>query len=261
MPASDGLELSKSSIIRGFRLALEHAGVPLQRPDESGQQLDRFQGHCARVSGAQWLVSLGLQLSLVQILGRWTSYAIQRYVQQAPLTQVPAAASQILSQGGSLDSSLEAGAGAMQLFSVEGRASTQLRDRERSPKRVRRVVAPLSSSAAQSSLASSAAAIDTLRAEVSALQKAVEKPAEQFIRQPRSGRIHRIAVEEAANLPKKWRTRCGWPYGCRYFDRITSAPAGRRCFESRMPGAESQSESDGDGSESSSLSETSSSES
>ena len=258
VPASDGLELSKTSIIRGFRLALEHAGVPLQRPDESGHQLDRFQGHCARVSGAQWL-------SLVQILGRWTSHAIQRYVQQAPLTQVPAAASQILSQGGSLDSSLEAGAGAIQLFSVEGSAST-LRDRERSPKRARRAVAAPSSSAVQGSLASSAAAIDTLRAEMSALQRAVEKPAEQFIRQPRSGRIHRIAVEEAANMPKKWRTRCGWPYGCRYFDRITSAPGGspdlcRRCFEAQMPGAESQSESAGDGSESSSLSETSSSES
>ena len=265
VPASDGFELSKESVVRGFKLALQTSGVPLQRPDEAGNRIERFQGHCARVSGAQWLVGMGLQLSLVQVLGRWTSYAIHRYVQQAPLSQVPAAASNVLALGGGLDASLEAGCGFLQSLGGGGSSSVRAGDRERSPRRVRRAEAPPESTL-RASVAEQSAAIEVIRTDLAALQRSVEAPAEQFIRQPRSGRIHKRAVDETANLPKKWRTKCGWPYSCRYFDRLTSAPASspylcKRCFDLRAPGADSSSASADEGSESSSLSETSSSDS
>ena len=59
VPAEGGMELPTARVIAGFMLALTMAGVPVQRPDESGRMIDRFQGHCARVSGAQWLFSMG----------------------------------------------------------------------------------------------------------------------------------------------------------------------------------------------------------
>ena len=42
-------------------------------------------GHSCRVSGAQFLASLGLELSLIQLLARWESAVIMRYVKESPL--------------------------------------------------------------------------------------------------------------------------------------------------------------------------------
>ena len=91
-PNSDGKAMTKAAVVEGFRRVLHAAGVPLTRPDESGKQLPRFHGHCARVSGAQWLISLHLALHLVMLLGRWSSAAIHK----TPLLQLPSATSQAL---------------------------------------------------------------------------------------------------------------------------------------------------------------------
>ena len=42
-------------------------------------------GHSARVGGAQFLAAIGLDLYLVQLLARWESAIIMRYVKEAPL--------------------------------------------------------------------------------------------------------------------------------------------------------------------------------
>ncbi|OLQ07804.1 hypothetical protein AK812_SmicGene8782 [Symbiodinium microadriaticum] len=219
VPAADGMELPKDQVIRGFFSALQRAGIQLQRPDESGRLIDRFQGHCARVSGAQWLISMGLSLSLVQILGRWSSFTIQRYVQSAPLAQVPAAASGVLAQDASVNIAIDARTGIQVNFQGDARSSDHPGDRERSPRPARQREPRQPIASLRDSVAQHSEAIVAVRSELETLKKAVEPPPQQYIRRPRTGKIHRIAVEEGASAPKHWRTGCGWPYAFRYFDR------------------------------------------
>ena len=55
---------------------------PGHRPGRRGPQVRR---HAARVTGASFLVANGVPLPTVQLLGRWSSVAIERYSQAAPL--------------------------------------------------------------------------------------------------------------------------------------------------------------------------------
>ena len=96
VPTALGAIPSKAEVIGMFRGCLSQAGVVVERPDESGRMLQRFGGHCARVSGAQYLSRKGVPLSTIQILGRWLSQAVERYVQQAPLVGLPAISSKVL---------------------------------------------------------------------------------------------------------------------------------------------------------------------
>ena len=45
-------------------------------------------GHSLRVTGAQFLASLGLEVALIQILGRWDSSMVLRYVADAPANAI-----------------------------------------------------------------------------------------------------------------------------------------------------------------------------
>ena len=64
-PADDGGVLTKALFVKQVRATLGACDVELTREYE-GQELQRFTGHIARVSGAQWLHNLGLPMQLVQ---------------------------------------------------------------------------------------------------------------------------------------------------------------------------------------------------
>ena len=72
--------------IEVFRKAIASTGAELTRPDPQGQLLHRFNEHVCRVSGSQFLTRLGYPLETVQLIGRWGSDAVRRYVQEAPLS-------------------------------------------------------------------------------------------------------------------------------------------------------------------------------
>ena len=69
-----------------FRKAIANTGAELTRPDPQGRLLHRFNEHVCRVSGSQFLTRLGYPLETVQLIGRWGSDAVRRYVQEAPLS-------------------------------------------------------------------------------------------------------------------------------------------------------------------------------
>ena len=69
-----------------FRKAIASTGAELTRPDPQGQLLHRVNEHVCRVSGSQFLTRLGYPLETVQLIGRWGSDAVRRYVQEAPLS-------------------------------------------------------------------------------------------------------------------------------------------------------------------------------
>eukprot|EP00439_Symbiodinium_sp_Y106_P035487 s3692_g4.t1 len=98
-PSDSGKVLEKSQVISLIRQTLRNAGVTTARQDEVRNLVERFGGHVLRVAGTQHLYLLGLRWDLVQLHGRWSSLAVQRYLQEAPLIQVPGVVSQALSSG------------------------------------------------------------------------------------------------------------------------------------------------------------------
>ena len=147
---------------------------------------------------------------MVDQLGRWTSFAIQRYVQSAPLAQVPAAVSGVLTQEPSVNIAIDARTGIQVNVQPGAEGSAPDRERERSPRVNRKGPPDRAAPAIIDAMAQHSSEIASVREEVALLNPAVEQPAEQYIRRPRTGKIHKIAVDETANLPKAWRTSCGW---------------------------------------------------
>ena len=75
----------QQTIIDIFRRAIEYTGTQLQRPGPDGRGIHRFSEHVCRVSGAQFLTRLGYNIDAVQLIGRWGSDAMKRYIQDSPL--------------------------------------------------------------------------------------------------------------------------------------------------------------------------------
>eukprot|EP00435_Cladocopium_sp_Y103_P054359 s601_g17.t1 len=101
VPNDEGQVLSKHLMVQFFRRTIAAAGVSLTRPNHEGAETERFAGHVCRVSGAQWLSRLGMPLNQIQLLGRWSSTAVERYVQLAPLTQIEQCGADLLRPAGS----------------------------------------------------------------------------------------------------------------------------------------------------------------
>ena len=87
--------MSKAEVLCHFRDTISAAGISVTRPDEDGVPCQRFGGHVLRVSGAQYLSRIGLRAAGIQLHGRWASDTINKYLQQAPLANVP----QLVTQG------------------------------------------------------------------------------------------------------------------------------------------------------------------
>ena len=86
-----GGELSKGAVVRLARaLATQLHGDAL--PDWSGPAVQAWAEHTFRVSGAQMLAMSGVDQGLIQLLGRWGSDAVLRYIQEAPLADTSVAA-------------------------------------------------------------------------------------------------------------------------------------------------------------------------
>ena len=71
IPNASGHTISQDQLIQVFRDTIQLTGTTIKRP--------------GRVSGAQFLSRLGYSLEAVQLIGRWGSDAIKRYIQEAPL--------------------------------------------------------------------------------------------------------------------------------------------------------------------------------
>ena len=88
-PTASGQTASKHTFIVMMRRVISSTGTDTLRADPDGHMKERFAGHTLRVTGAQLMASCGIPVQLIQLLGRWASSAIQRYVQESPMTQVP----------------------------------------------------------------------------------------------------------------------------------------------------------------------------
>ena len=56
---------------------IEAIAVQLRVPVRDQLGRPRFGGHSMRVSGSQWLASIGIDLYKIQLLGRWASEVLR----------------------------------------------------------------------------------------------------------------------------------------------------------------------------------------
>ena len=99
-PDAAGATWAKGETVMLFRRVLLAAGVTLTTVDHEGHLVQLFAGHAARVAGAAWLASKGVPTAIIQLLGGWSSTAVERYVQAAPLAVAPEIPGRVLSGGG-----------------------------------------------------------------------------------------------------------------------------------------------------------------
>ena len=77
-PDAAGATWAKGETVMLFRRVLLAAGVTLTMLDHEGRLVQLFAGHAARVAGAAWLASKGVPTAIIQLLGRWSSTAVER---------------------------------------------------------------------------------------------------------------------------------------------------------------------------------------
>ena len=78
-PCSSGGAASKHSVVATILSAAQRLQLPLVSPDASF----RVSGHSLRATGAQSLTRMGLDLWAVQVLGRWGSATVTRYIRES----------------------------------------------------------------------------------------------------------------------------------------------------------------------------------
>ena len=201
LPSSSGAVLTKTQTIDMFRHTIAATGTPVVRLDQHGQQSQRFAGHVMRVSGAQMLARAGVSVAQIQLLGRWSSHAVERYTQMAPLQTLPSLAPQVLNS--------PAASTSIEQQSVSGG--------------VDHAEAATLGAAFQQELAD-------VKNQLSILKGSLVDQQAIFLHRRRSVIVHQGDTDENANPSNTWRTRCGWNYGVSTFYRLSAIPSHfRRC--------------------------------
>ena len=220
-PGDDGEVVSKYKTNVHLRAALSTAGITTTMQDANGFSHELYGGHSLRVSGAQFLSAAGIELSLIQLLGRWSSSAVERYTQQAALSIVPQLPQRVLSK--TPDTS-RAMAPKVALNPMSGLTTPAC-------------VAPTTPSGVavkvptgDNKIAQLQKQLASLQISVDALRASIKAPDEVLIVRPRRHVVHRGAADEQANTPQFWKTQCGWSYGVSNFCRVQSVvPPFRHC--------------------------------
>lgn len=221
VPAEDGRVLSKFRFIELLRNTLRAAGISLTVATEDGPELHRFGGHALRVSGAMMLAGAGVPVQMVQMLGRWSSSAVERYVQASPMVAVPSIPGEVLRGDQRV---MQPSSTRSAVLSVE----TPLAGSSSSG------VGPPPTIIDSESLNTINNQMDQMKRALKALRGLVCKPQENFIVRPRSKVFHVARIDEQSNIPAVWQTQCGWSYGTRRFFRVPAASDGyvkcKKCF-------------------------------
>ena len=186
--------------------------MALTTTDHTGAVVQIYARHLCRVAGAAWLAGRGVPTPVIQLLGRWSSTAVERYVQAAPL--VPG---RVLSQeppqdfeSGIRAAASQAAAGPVPRAILDGRPGEEQPEGRRTP---------------EDDAFSPVLAFAPAPARGDAAEPADQ--ADHYIFNSRGRRLHATDLAEATTEKFLWKARgCGWPYGIRSFYRVTQAPGG-----------------------------------
>jgi hypothetical protein len=84
-PTRSGNYMHKDRVMQAVRAVAATAGTRTTHTLPDGTVKQRFCGHVMRVAGAQAFARADIPLNIIQLIGRWGSKAVERYVQDAPL--------------------------------------------------------------------------------------------------------------------------------------------------------------------------------
>ena len=198
-PDAEGNVVEKTKVVEAFERVGGRLGLELA--DGNGNRV--FGGHSLRVTGAQWLASQGLPLAVIQLIARWDSDVIARYVGEAPLASLTAQYRAALT-----NSSLE------ELLSARRAA---IRDLDAELGRLR------------FALTEALEDLGTLRAQRLPVQEG--GAAQPVFVQSGSGTVHVVATTAIDQTPSfDQRAMCGWRFGLAAHSLILAPPStAERC--------------------------------
>jgi len=180
-PNADGQHLTKYEVTCIIREVIKLTGTALQRPGPLGEAKDRFGEHVMRVSGAQLMARANIELYIIQLYGRWGSWAIERYVQEAYLHGQQNVAKTV----------------------VENLAETI----EQAAESTTKVIMDSTNAAHMST--------DELMQLVEKTVHVAITNQRRYIGNPISDKAHLPAINEKCTQSTFWHAACGWPYGRR----------------------------------------------
>ena len=193
-PSSAGQVVSKAAMVATIEAVASRMELPLF--DAFGNRL--FGGHTLRVTGAQHMASIGVTMPCIQLLARWDSAVVLRYVAEAPLEALSADYRRSLA-GPDLEDML-----------VRSRSDLES---------LRRDLEALSK---QTQLH-----FESER-ELRALTCVPAPPVEEFVVSV-TDRVHRVLPGRSLCPPASWKTYCGWPFALSPHTLSTKRPTGRVC--------------------------------
>jgi len=220
-PTREGNVADKSTVVAHIEAVALKLGMDIE--GASGERL--FGGHSLRVTGAQWMASLGIPLATIQLVARWSSEVVARDVGEAPLQ--------------ALTSTYRRAAAAKSLGCFGGEA-------------------PLDIKALRSqALSLSEEVLTNFRNELvrAAASTSVDPRFSSFMSLPfvvrphangRKSKIHRVATRDTGTRARaEWHTSCGWKFGHtdhKFCSNPLAESQCRGCF--RLPGGDAESEDD-----------------
>ncbi|CAE7737879.1 CML12 [Symbiodinium sp. CCMP2592] len=253
-PTRPTVQRSKAESAEMFRLVLDAAGFETVYLDEQGKRRLIFGGHAARVAGATFMAMRGVPVAVIQLLGRWASTAVERYVQQAPLA-------------------VAAGVPAQALAAPSSSTTTPAQPLATPTPPALMDLLPTGNAAGHADTA-----VPAPQQMVPNVDFAAEVPGVEFVPEParmpvadaigdsapryvmncRTKMVHTPGVDEASTERSDWQAKCGWPYGVRQFFRLSELPPDpalcRKCFPTETVDVEAPEAIDSSSSSSSSTS-------
>ena len=218
-PSASGAFVDKRQVV----LSLEHVATLIGEPLVDISGIRRFGGHSLRVTGARTMAALGIELVLIQLMARWSSDVVLRYVADAPLASITASYRAKLAAGDAVSSSSSPGGPSFQM-------QVLCSD-------VRSLAAQVNAIAGSSSACSRT--VDYLKEELTMLKAKSDAmrpaPCLQVIVNQDSGIGHKPLVWASDVPPHTWRTECGWAFGLGSSTWVAAGPESlatrcRTCF-------------------------------
>ena len=193
-PCTQGRPLSKAAVRNAVRETIAATGAPLTRRGPDGKEKDRFGEHVMRVMAAQFLARRRVDLYRIQLLARWGSDAVLRYVQDAPLAVQEEISSEVMLSPTLRDVTASV---------------TELRPTAKGTENLAELVAAQCSTQLQH--------VYGLVRELVRRMEAKEAPEaagkQDCVRNDKSGAIHRILVGSVEVPSQQWATYCPWKFG------------------------------------------------
>ena len=179
-PDVQGGFVNKSTVVT----IVETAALSLNEPLTNPLGHRRYGGHSLRTSGARLLSALGIELFKIQLLARWVSPVILRYVRDAPLASLTDDYIRLHDRQCDDSEYLPAASSVQKLQGRVEAIETWIADHKQEDLELQGAVSRLNAAGSPS----------------------------KFVLNVSSGVIHRVLVDGLHVHPSTWRTCCGWRF-------------------------------------------------